>query len=240
MAWGDPYLYGWVNGDLQERLRQGRHSQTAAASATVPVLNSSWPMPPQKTLQHQQVTLVQSPVESLLLSSESSCLQGFVCALQDWSLCFPQSCGSLVIKSCWPSRSDSLGIPSPFVESPGWEAWQWGLEPSQQWENFFGIIVLQFVDHPPSRYGIWFYCICTPPFILLWFPLCLWMWGIFFLGGGPSILLSMVVQQLVAIFVLSQEMSTCPSMLPSSTGHYTKFSQILGSVSRPRIGKHSL
>ena len=62
----------------------------------------------------------------------------------------------------------------------------------------------------------------------------------FFWGGGPSILLSMVVQQLVAIFVLSQEMSTCPSMLPSSTGHYTKFSQILGSVSRPRIGKHSL
>ena len=63
---------------------------------------------------------------------------------------------------------------------------------------------------------------------------------LFFGGGGPSILLSMVVQQLVAIFVLSQEMSTCPSMLPSSTGHYTKFSQILGSVSRPRIGKHSL
>ena len=64
--------------------------------------------------------------------------------------------------------------------------------------------------------------------------------GYLFFGGGPSILLSMVVQQLVAIFVLSQEMSTCPSTLPSSTGHYTKFSQILGSVSRPRIGKHSL
>ena len=31
--------------------------------------------------------------------------------------------GSLVIKSCWASRSDSLGGPSPFVRSPGWEAW---------------------------------------------------------------------------------------------------------------------
>ena len=121
MAWGDLYLYGWVNGDLQERLHQGRHSQTAAASATVPVLNSSWPMPPQNTVQHQQVTLVQSPVESLLLSSESYCLQGFVCALQDWSLCFPQSCGSSIIKSFWPSRSDSLGIPSPAVRTPGWK-----------------------------------------------------------------------------------------------------------------------
>ena len=50
-------------------------------------------------------------------------MQGFTCALQDWSLCFSQSCGSLLIKSYWPSRSDSLGIPSPFVRSPGWEAW---------------------------------------------------------------------------------------------------------------------
>ena len=173
MAWGDLYLYGWVNGDLQERLHQGRHSQTAAASATVPVLNSSWPMPPQNTVQHQQVTLVQSPVESLLLSSESYCLQGFVCALQDWSLCFPQSCGSLVIKPHWPSRSDSLGIPSPLVGSPGWEAWG-GFWTSQQWENFFGIIVLQFVGHPFGGYGIWFYRDCAPPTISLQLFLYLW------------------------------------------------------------------
>jgi len=46
-----------------------------------------------------------------------------VCALQDCSFCFPQSCGSPVNKSCWPSRPDSLGILSPFVGSPGWEAW---------------------------------------------------------------------------------------------------------------------
>ena len=46
-----------------------------------------------------------------------------VSALQDCSFCFPQSCGSPVNKSCWPSRPDSLGILSPFVRSPGWEAW---------------------------------------------------------------------------------------------------------------------
>ena len=30
---------------------------------------------------------------------------------------FPQSCGSSVIRSCWPSKSDSLGILSPFAVS---------------------------------------------------------------------------------------------------------------------------
>ena len=29
----------------------------------------------------------------------------------------------------------------------------WGLEPSQQWENFFATICLQFLGHPPGRYG---------------------------------------------------------------------------------------
>ena len=57
--------------------------------------------------------MVQSPVGSLLLSSW--CAQNFICALQDWSLCFPQSSGSPIIKSHWPLRPDSPGIPSPFV-----------------------------------------------------------------------------------------------------------------------------
>ena len=43
--------------------------------------------------------------------------------LQDWSLCFPQSCGSPIIKSWWSSRSDSLGLPRPFFGSPSWENW---------------------------------------------------------------------------------------------------------------------
>ena len=38
----------------------------------------------------------------------------------------------------------------------------------------------QLVSHPPSGYGIWFYCDCTPPTISLWLLLCLWTWGIFF------------------------------------------------------------
>ena len=52
-------------------------------------------------------------------------------------------------------------------------------EPSQHWENFV-IIVLQFVGHLPSRYGISFYHDCVLPTISLQLLLCLWTWGILF------------------------------------------------------------
>ena len=48
---------------------------------------------------------------------------GFICALQEWSLHFPQSFESSTIKSRWPTKSDSLGILSPFARSPGSGAW---------------------------------------------------------------------------------------------------------------------
>ena len=51
---------------------------------------------------------------SLLLSPWSRCTQGFVCTHQE-SL-FPQSWGSSVIKSCWPSKSDSWGFPVPLLD----------------------------------------------------------------------------------------------------------------------------
>ena len=56
----------------------------------------------------------------------------------------PKSCGSPVIKSHWPSKSDSLGIPSPFVRPPGWEAG---------------------CDLPKARELLWHYCapLCRSP-----------------------------------------------------------------------------
>ena len=53
----------------------------------------------------------------------SWCAHYFVCALQEWSLCFLQSCWSPAIKSCYPSKSDSLGVSPPVAGPPGWEAW---------------------------------------------------------------------------------------------------------------------
>ena len=105
----------------------------------------------------------------------------------------------------------------------------WGLEPSLQWVDVCGISVLQFVSHPPSSYGIWFYCDCTPPTISLCVLLCLWMYlcmytprylGVSFLVSF-SVFLSMIVQQLVVILVFSHEgVRACPSTLPSWTNLY--------------------
>ena len=52
------------------------------------------------------------------------CAHYFVCALQEWSLYLPQSCQSPAIKSHYPSKSDSLGIPPPIAGPPSWEAWR--------------------------------------------------------------------------------------------------------------------
>ena len=93
-------------------------------------------------------------------------------------VCFPQSCRPS-IRSRWPSKSDSLGIPPPIAGPPGWEAWRGAQNlHSSAWTSV--VCVPQFVSHPPSSYGIWFYCDFAHPTISLWLLLCLWMWGIFF------------------------------------------------------------
>ena len=73
------------------------------------------PIPTPKTPGHSQASLAQSLVQSLLLSSGSWCVQSFVYALQE---SVSQSCGSSEIKSHWPSKSNSLGVLSPFAGSP--------------------------------------------------------------------------------------------------------------------------
>ena len=75
----------------------------------------------------------------------------------------------------WFSRNSSSRCQTPRLGSL-----TWGLEPSLQWVDFCGISVLQSVSHPPTSYGIWFYCDCAPPTVSLWLLLCVWMWGIFF------------------------------------------------------------
>ena len=72
------------------------------------------------------------------------------------------------------------GISSSHCQTPRLGSLTWDSEPSLQWVNFCGIIVLQFVCHWPSGYGTWFYCDCAPPTVSLHLLLCLWMWGIFF------------------------------------------------------------
>ena len=145
--------------------------------------------------------MVQLPVGSLLLSSGSWCVQDFVCALQDWgSLHFPQSCGSPIIKLCRPSRSGSLVIPSPFVRYPGWEAWcgVQNLHNSGRTSLvllFSGLWVTHLV-------GMGFDFIVIAPLLLSHCGFFVILCGTSFSVGSSSLLL-MVVQQLVAVLVLS-------------------------------------
>ena len=136
-------------------------------------------------------------MESLPLPSESWYMQGFVCALHDWNL-FPLVLGKsynqipLALQVRFPEDSQSL------CWGPRLGSLTWGSKPSQQSENFFGIIVLQFVHLAPSRYGIWFYHDCAPPAISLWLFLSFNVGYLVLVGS--SVLLSIVVQKLVAFW----------------------------------------
>ena len=116
LAWGDPVLesIGFCSrttGDLQEGLEcpciRGR---------PVPVHASTGDP------QHPQVGLTQCSVwVTPPFLWDLVCTRFCLCPPR--ISCFPQSYGSSVIKSHWPSKSDSLGIPSPLTRSPGWGAW---------------------------------------------------------------------------------------------------------------------
>ena len=82
-----------------------------------------WPMPLQETLPHEQVGLVQIPVGSLLFFL-------WVLVHARFCLCLPRVESPFLSvlwksynQSCWPSKSDSLEIPSSYAGSPGWEVW---------------------------------------------------------------------------------------------------------------------
>ena len=86
-------------------------------------------------------------------------------------------------KSCkqiWlPSRSDSLGIPSSFVKSPGWEAccWVQNLHNSGK-TSLVSLSFSLWVIHPAGM-GLILSWLC-PSYCLLWLLLYLWTWGFFF------------------------------------------------------------
>ena len=122
----------------------------------------------------------------------------------------------------WFSRNSSSHCRTPRLGSLTWCS-----EASLQWMDFCGISVRQSVSHPPTSYGIWFYCDCAPPvmgfdFIVI-VPLLPSHCGFSFVFGcgvsflvSSSVFLSMIVQQLVVILVFSQVgVRARPSTLPS-------------------------
>ena len=82
-----------------------------------------------------------------------------------FSAILSKSCNQILLAfKVWFSRNSSSCCRTPRLGSL-----TWGSEASLQWVDFCGIIVLQFVIHPLSGYGIWFYCDCAPPTVSLCF-----------------------------------------------------------------------
>ena len=153
--------------------------------------------------------------ESLLLSSGSWCMQNFICALQDQRLCFLP----VLWKACYQIplalTDNSLGIPSPFVRSPGWEAWR-GAQNLHNSARTSLVLLFSSLWVLPAGMGFDFVAI-APSYCLAGASSLSLDVGYLFLVGS-SVLLSVVllVQQLVAILGLSQEeLSTQPFTLPS-------------------------
>ena len=174
-----PGLFGGANGGLWEGSHQGVLPRTSAASVLVPwwatgalhlcrrPSNTSRLVWFSLLWGHCSFPLV--PMRTLLC----------VCPPRVESL-FPP----VLLKSCnqiplafkvWFSRNSSSCCQTPRLGSL-----TCGSEPSLQWVDFCGISVLQFVSHPPSSYGIWFYCDSAPPTVSLRPLLCLCTLGIFF------------------------------------------------------------
>ena len=143
LRWPSPgvyRLYDRVNGNLHKGSNQGSHPRTAAAS----VESRSGPhlhrRPSSTSRQVWSVSCgVPAPFSWVLVHTA-------LCALQT---CFPQSCGSHGIKSCWPSKSHSLGILSSFARCLGWEAWH-GSQNSQNSERTSLVLLFSslWVAHP--------------------------------------------------------------------------------------------
>ena len=74
----------------------------------------------------------------------------------------------------------------------------WGLEPLQQWENFFATTGLQFLGHPPRRYGNLILLLLCPSYHVAM--ASVFGCAVSFLVGS-SIFWLMVVHQLVVILV---------------------------------------
>ena len=110
--------YGRGNGDLLQKTYASTPPRPAAISAPDPVAGHFPPMPLLNTAKNSQ----QVPL-SLLWDHFSFLLDPGVHKMLfvlSKNLCFPWH-GSSVTKSHWSSKSDSQGILSPFVGSPGWE-----------------------------------------------------------------------------------------------------------------------
>ena len=76
-----------------------------------------------------------------------------MCALLEWSLCFPHSCGAHKIKPYESSKPNALGFPlanaRPQARDP-----DEGLRTLIPLGELCNTIIFEFVVHPHGEYGI--------------------------------------------------------------------------------------
>ena len=194
--------------------------QDCCCQHPVPVVSHCLPVPPQETLPHQLAVSVQSPV---WFGSVFFCM--LLCT--GFCLCPPrlESLLSPVLwksynQTCWPSSSDSLGIPSSFIGSPGCEAWCGFQNLHNSGRTSLVLLFTSLLFTHPADMGFDFSCLHSSYCLTAASSLSLDVVYLFLVGS--SILLLMIVQQLVVILVLSQEeVSAYLSTLPFWTRNYT-------------------
>ena len=132
-------LCGLVNGDLQEDLCQRGPSQTAAASSPIPVVSPCQPTPPRETLQQQQV-LVQYPWSHCSFPLSLGAHRALFVPSKTGVSVSPglrKSCNQILLAFKVRFSGDSQSL----CRSLRLGSLTWDSEPSQQWENFFDIIL---------------------------------------------------------------------------------------------------
>ena len=181
-------------------------------------------MPPWGALQHQLVTLVQSLVRSLLLSYRSKKKKSCFCPPRLESL-FPSVHWKAYNQIPLAPKAIFPGCPQLLCQVPVWEDWC-GIQNLHN--SMRTSLVLLFsslwVTQPEGmRFGLVVIVPLLPSHCSFFF---VFGWRYLFLMNF-SILLLMVVQQLVAILLLLQEMSTHPSTSSPWTGRPNNFPQFV-------------
>ena len=142
MGGGTVFLPCWWFGLRHSNTRAyrllGRARSWSLSPGELMLMNTLIPLPP-VSLSPEWATAAPTPRRPRRLSETSRwvwprllwshwfcpgswCMWEFVCTLQEWSLCFPLSCGAPAIKPQWPSKTNALGVP-PNARPPGWGAW---------------------------------------------------------------------------------------------------------------------
>ena len=185
------------------------YSRDLCLQCPLPTMSHIHPLFSQEILWEVQSGLTQIPLESLLYP-RTQCTWKPVCTFQEWALHFPQFCGAPAHKPHWPSVPNTLGAPSPNATSPGVETWHRAQNShSRRWVS----ITLSLWTAHLAGVGL-LISIITSPTILMWPPLCLLNYTIFF-DSLQSVWLKVVQQLFVILLLLWKKVSSFPSTLPS-------------------------